>query len=460
MSGATTPGGQYWDTDDFIASEPSYAQQALDEALAGLSSWVFVSPDGSFDGADPQFGYANVAVISDPAGDPADDPPAYSVAFMPAGYHIMIAAGQTPLTLVDDGAGSSLLIGNAGNDTIDGVGEHDTMIGATGANTTFWAKSTVTMVGGGNDDFAIANGYSDVTTSANGRSLVWIGGADNDVTLNGADTVACNSDNQIAYDSVVALGNANDGCLVVGPDTGELIYQCGAGPSTIVGHDGTLMAIGAAGANFVIGGFSAGSYLSYIGGSGGALVVCEASMMSVQGGSGAVTIFGGTGIGHYSAEAGPSYFVVGEGASTISAASGNTAWLTGAADVTASVTGAAIVWGVNSSGDNSFYAGNGAATIAGGMGNDLFVAGTGNATLEGGRGDDIFSFTNGEAGGTDVLLYFAPGRDVISLNGYAESAATILANETVSGGSTWLSLDDGTHIFLAGVTNLTAASFT
>jgi hypothetical protein len=55
---------------------------------------------------------------------------------------------------------------------------------------------------------------------------------------------------------------------------------------------------------------------------------------------------------------------------------------------------------------------------------------------------------------------FAIGRDVIALNGYGETPAMILAAETVSGGSTYLVLGDGTHITLSGVTGLTAASFT
>ncbi len=460
VSGSTTPGGVIWtDIEAFISEQSPWAQQALSASLATLDPYsypfyVWTSTDGQTWGTPNAFDL-NVAVASVPDTDPD------LAIWMPTGYRILMATGNTPVTLVDGGSGNpdtpsdDLLIGNAGNDSIYGVGEGDTMIGATGANTVFWAVSTATMVGGGNDDFAIADGYGNITTSANGHSLVWLGGSENRVALNGSDTVACNPGDQPVADFVTSFGGAGDGCLVVGPDLGQLIYQCGAGPSTIVGHDGTLMAIGGAGANFVIGGFSANSYLSYIGGSGGALIVCENSMMSVQGGSGAVTIFGGTGAGHYAAEAGPSYFVVGEGPSTIDASAGNTAWLTGGADVTASANGAAIIWGVNSSGNNTFIAGNGQATIAGGMGNDLFVAGSGNATLEGGRGDDIFSFTNGETGGTDVLMYFTPGRDSIALHGYAAPPT-----ETVSDGSTWLSLSDGTHILLAGVTNFTDASLT
>ncbi len=461
VSGATTTGGQYWDTDNFIASEPSYAQQALDVALAGLSSWVFVSPDGSFDGAFPEFGYANVALVSDPADDPGDDPQPYAAIWMPYGYHILIASGNTPLYLVD-ATGDSLIIGNAGKDSITGLGQNETMIGGAGANTDFWASGTATMVGGGNDIFVAQNGAVNVTTSTNGESSVWLGAANNYVTLNGSDTVSCGGTG-IADDTVVSAGSAAEGSLVVGPDLGAMTYQCGAGPASIVGHDGALEVYGAGGQNLVIGGTVASSscLVDYIGGTGGALVVGEAGMMYVVGGAGALTVFGGVGEGNYSAEAGPSYFVVGDGPTTISASSGNVVWLEGGADVVTSVNGGGVIaWGVNSSGDNTFEAGTGPCTLAGGMGSNLFMAGTGNATLAAGSGGNIFSFTDGSAGGNDDLQNFVIGRDKIALQGYSETPAAILATETVSGGGTSLLLNDGTHITLVGVTGLTAASFT
>jgi hypothetical protein len=444
-----TAGSQIWDTDQFIASEPAAAQPALNAALAGLTTNTWTSPDGSFFGAYPLQGYANVAVASDPA--------AYSAAWMPAGYHVLIAGGNNPVYLVDSGFGDSLLIGNDGADSLTALGQNDTMIGAVGANSVFWAVGTATMVGGGNDIFVGGDGSIDVTTSVDGESAVWLGAASNSVTLNGSDSVACLPSGESGNDTVVSEGNAESGCLAVGPDVGQMLFYGGAGSASIVGHAGYMVAYGGSGHSLVIG---TDGYLEYNGGTGGALVVGMSGDMYIRGGAGALTVFGGTGEGNYAAEAGASYFVVGDGPSTVSASSGNEVWLEGSANVTTSVLGGGVfAWGANSSGNNVFVAGTGTATLVGGYGNDTFLAGTGNATLDGGSGDETFSFTSGEAGGSDLLQHFAVGRDHIALHGYAETAATILAHDTVSGGNTTLELNDGTHITLSGVTGLTASSF-
>jgi hypothetical protein len=444
-----TAGSQIWDTDQFIASQPAAAQPALNAALAGLTTNTWTSPDGSFFGAYPLQGYANVAVASDPA--------ALSAAWMPAGYRVLIAGGNNPVYLVDSGFGDSLLIGNEGADSLTGLGQNDTLIGGDGANSVFWAVGTATMVGGGNDIFVGGDGSIDVTTSVDGESAIWLGAASNSVTLNGSDSVACLPSGQSGNDTVTAAGNAESGCLAVGPDVGQMLFYGGAGSASIVGHAGYMVAYGGSGHSLVIG---TDGYLEYIGGTGGALVVGMSGDMYIHGGAGALTVFGGTGHGNYAAEAGASYFVVGDGPSTVSASSGNEVWLEGSANVTTSVVGGGVfAWGAGSSGNNVFVAGTGPATLVGGYGNDTFIAGTGNATLDGGSGDETFSFTSGEAGGSDLLQHFAVGRDDIALHGYSESAATILAHDTVSGGNTTLELNDGTHITLSGVTGLTASSF-
>ena len=451
MSGTLTSGGQVVDTDAFIAEEPTYETQALNQALAGLTSYVWVSPDGT-DWGPPDFGYANVALAIDPASG--------TLATLPYGYHVLIAGGNNAVYLFDNGTGGALLIGNTGNDQLFGTGQNDTLIAGPGANTDLFALGNATMQGGGNDIFVSNFGNVDVTTSKDGHSAVWLGAADNMVTLNGSDTVASNEAlSGIASDTVVAQGDASTGDLIVGPDVGQLEFDGGAGRDSVVGHGGTLLVYGGtADDNLMIGNTGA---LAYFGGTGSALVVGVSSQMQIIGGAGAVTIFGGTGLGHYSAEPGRSYFVVGEGASTITASAGNTVWLIGGANVVTSVNGGgAIAWGANSTGNNSFFAGSGPATLVGGVGNDSFTAGSGNATLDGGSGGaDVFNFTYGAAGGTDVLHNFGVSSDKIDLHGYGVSASAVLAAATVSGGNTMLALSDGTHILVAGVTNLTAGSF-
>ena len=451
MSGSTTPGGQVVNTDDFIRSEPVNTQQALNQALGGLTTYLYVSPDGTNWGG-YQFGYANVALASDPAP--------LTLSVMPYGYHVLIAGGNDAVYLADNGLGGALLIGNTGNDQLIGSGQNDTLIGGLGGNTDFFAVGAATMQGGGNDVFVCNFGNVDVSTSTNGNSTVWLGPAENMVWLNGSDTVASNEAlSGIASDTVFAMGDASTGDLIVGPDVGQLEFHGGAGRDSVVGHGGTMLVYGGtADDNLIIG--TTGE-LAYVGGNGSALVIGVSSVMQIIGGAGSETIFGGTGIGHYSAEAGASYFVVGGGASTVTASSGNVVWLVGGANVVTNVVGGGVIaWGANSTGNNSFQAGSGPATLVGGIGNDNFFAGSGNATLDGGSGGaDLFSFSNGSAGGSDVIKHFGASSDVIALHGYGVSAAAVLASETVSGGNTMLALSDGTHILVAGVTNLSAASF-
>ena len=89
---------------------------------------------------------------------------------------------------------------------------------------------------------------------------------------------------------------------------------------------------------------------------------------------------------------------------------------------------------------------------------NLVAFGAGNMTLVGG-GSNLFASNHGSAGGGTVITDFK-GTDHLTLQGYGSNAvAAALGSATISGGSTFLSLQDGTHITLAGVTNLTAASF-
>ena len=113
---------------------------------------------------------------------------------------------------------------------------------------------------------------------------------------------------------------------------------------------------------------------------------------------------------------------------------------------------------VGGSGSAAIFAGAGADVIYGGTGADYVQAGTGNATLFAGGGADLIGAVRGQSGGSLVLSGFRVGTDRLDLQGYGGGMSGI-ANSQVAGGSTALTLVDGTHITLLGVANLGAGSF-
>jgi hypothetical protein len=104
-----------------------------------------------------------------------------------------------------------------------------------------------------------------------------------------------------------------------------------------------------------------------------------------------------------------------------------------------------------SAGTSTVVLGDGATT--------LFTTGT--ADVFAGAGALTLDYVAGFTGGTTNVLGFNTSQDQISLFGYAAgTAAQMLANETITGGSTILQVPEGDKIVLFGVTNLTGANFT
>jgi Ca2+-binding RTX toxin-like protein len=125
--------------------------------------------------------------------------------------------------------------------------------------------------------------------------------------------------------------------------------------------------------------------------------------------------------------------------------------------------------GGTSTGNNTYegYAGpytasNDPATpslvIEAGSGNDTLIAGLAAETLTGGAGRDQFRFFNHE--GSAVITDFTPGIDKIDLRGFGIISDEVVAAETVSGGSTYLSLPDGQKITLLNIIDLSPKDFT
>ena len=396
---------------------------------------------------------------------------------MQAGYSAVLLEGNENVQLTDAplvtdpnspyynqfvGLGHALLAGNYGSDAIAALGDGDTLVGAAGANTVFYAalqnangSSTlpvdVYVHGGGNDTIATNNDNAAVTTSG-GHSTVFLGASTNHVVSNGSDTIVCGGAG--SSDTILAQASAGRaGDVVFTGSQGLLTFVGGNAPSTVVGGGAQVEMQGGNGSGGLLWGGS--SDANYVGGAGSALIVAGSGHTHVQGGSGPVTVFGGTGEGVFSGSAG-SIFVVGIGNSTVNAVAGNTVWITGGAQVSVAGSSGVNVYGGTAIGNNIFQANAGNETLWGGAGSDQFTAGTGNDIFVSGGGNDIFNFTNGVADGIDTVVGFVPGQSTIALHGFGSATPQI----SVAFGDSFINLANGGQIILENVTNLTHANFT
>lgn len=296
----------------------------------------------------------------------------------------------------------------------------------------------------------IAQGSATITTGT-GASTVYLAGGDNYVQAQGNDTIVSSTGN----DTVAASSAVHD----YAGSSGTLTFFSSGGSTVTGGGEAMTVFGGGSGGDVIYGGTG---LAEFIGGSGSSDFVGGQGAEIVFGGSGGGSISGGAAGGFiYGADAATT-ISGGAGNSTITAANGNTVLLNGtASNLVAAGTGNVTLMGGGSTGNNSVFAGSGADQLAGGAGDDFFQAGTGSATITGGGGANLFAFDDGSAGGTDVITDFQQGTDHLTLQNYGSNAvAAALGSATISGGSTFLSLQDGTRITLGGVTDLTVSSFT
>ena len=381
---------------------------------------------------------------------------------MAPGYSAVFLEGTAPQNLFDNAIGHALLVGNFGGGEIVASGEGDTLVGAPGASTTFWASlkagtgsnpnlPDVFIHGGGNDVIATNYDNAAVTTAGGHSSKIFLGPAPHSaIVSNGADGIYAAGGSDTIFAQAPA-GSAGD--TVFGGSQGLITFYGGDAPATLVGTGGGIAMYGGAGSGSLLWGGT--SDVNYYGGTGSALIIGGTGYAQVIGGQGPVTVFGGTGEGLFSGGAG-SVFVVGNGPSTVTASAGATTYVTGSAPVSIAGGQGADVFAGTSTGNNIFQAIGGNETLWGGAGNDTFLVGNGNNLFLTGGGGDSFNFTNGLSSGTDTVYGFVPGQSSIALHGYGNQMPFI----AISYGSSVISLQNGATIILANVTNLTAANFT
>lgn len=226
--------------------------------------------------------------------------------------------------------------------------------------------------------------------------------------------------------------------------SGSAVFT-GSGNDTVTASDGKVTVVGSASGSLTfIGGqapsvvFAGGEPASIFGGSGGG--------DSVVGGSGTLTlvaqkgdaVFGGSGaLAVTGSTSGADSIIGGAGALTVAGRGGNMMVVggAGASDILTG-NGAALV-----------FSGSGTMSLTGGTGSLQVLLESGKTTVVEGSGPTSYDVVNGQAGGTTILNGFRPGTDTLNLFGYV--AADLHAS--TSGGSTTLSLPDGTKIQLVGV---------
>ena len=296
-----------------------------------------------------------------------------------------------------NGGGNTVSLTLSGNDRFVGSG-YDSLwltagavanVAVTGFATAYANTSTLTYRGGSDGATVTVVGAASVQSGAGaGVAVITNQGAASSVTLGaGTATVYSQANDQLR------LGNAN---AAVQTHTAGVEIWGGSGTSSVEDRDWTV------GDTITIhGGSGALSYLgsgalTFIGGSGSAVIDGQAGALSVTGGSGAIRIAGGNQGLH---------FVGGSGRATI--------------DLTA--------------GGGTITFGSGGTTVN--------QAAWGNA--------DIYTIARGHPPTLDTINGFRIGTDSLILNGVA------LRTVSIVNGSANLGFSDKTHVVLTGITDVT-----
>jgi hypothetical protein len=394
--------------------------------------------------------------------------------------------GGALASTVNDQLSNITLLGGAGRMTVLG-GSDNYITGGTGGVTykatdggganqiTTQAGATDTLALAGSDlvnsygNDSITEGGGNQVLNVYGTSTIHGGAGSNLITFGGDDTLF-----GVGQDYVTVLAGAtahiNAGRNTVVNETGAamvhiiegsplqaeaVVYggsaQIQAGTSTpgsiaISTSDGTRTLVELkSGTDSVI---SNGTDTIY-GGTGRDTIGINDAPVKIVGGAGTLsitnqdgslsdtqTVFGSTGALTYIQSGGTLNFIGGAGAASIDGGAG-ALYITGGSG-SLSVTG-------GSSGLH-FLAGTGAASVdlTSGGGVVEFGAGTTNVQEAGWGAADIFRFVAGHGGGTDTITGFRAGTDKLAFVGVH------VASETISGGSTTLSLTDHTALLLAG----------
>ena len=350
--------------------------------------------------------------------------PTTAVAIPTSDSAAVIVAG--PASITGGGAGETVIAGS--------FGLTYTGITPSGAGVSYIAAgdgpNLIKTTPGTTGNYSINTGAGNDTIAVSGNALINAGGGQNAISVTGGDAFIFSEGFDAITGSTVVGGGGTDtvdvgtGQPTINPgttnfqvfadpgSTAPLLFNAGSGSDTItVGQGGGTVTAGTGGYNIL--------YAGTGGLTGAATTLHGAANGDQLYASGATMVFA----------------TAGAGRETISGAGGTP-------------TNGVSVPGSTAS--DTFVAGSGNDTLIAGAGMDTLVGGSGTALMAAGTGADTFSFTSG-TGGKDTITGFKPA-DTLQLNGYGISTVPAVA----SGGSTVVTLRDGTMITLTGVSSLTS----
>lgn len=314
----------------------------------------------------------------------------------------------------------------------------------------------VINTGAGRDTISTGTGQ-DTINAGIGAAAIYLAAANNTLDLQGADTVY--GADRAAQDVTLETRSSVSGSASLDLGAKSHVTDTGSGNSMTV-HGGST----------VTGGTDDSVTLMNQQGLYGLEDLLEAQTMNSEAGdtisaTGFVTINDPTG-GDVSVD-GCLRFLNARGTATVSAWRSTIYGAAGTDDlnITASDDTYTDFDGSQGSGNEVFDGANSTGDIdaVGGSGNNTLIGGSGNNTLSGANGINDFIFINGHAGGQDIIKDFGKSSaNVVELSGYNMTQASLqdmLANATVTGGNTTISLSDHTRVTFVGVTDLGAQNF-
>jgi hypothetical protein len=195
----------------------------------------------------------------------------------------------------------------------------------------------------------------------------------------------------------------------------------------------------------------------------GAILVNNSAGILDVGADGGVRVFDNAGDLEFTEQAGGRLGIIDNaatvGGSTASSATitggAATGWIANAGDIQVTTgdggaevqAGAGTIYVTGGSGPDTIVAGSGSDFFTLGSGNDQIVLGKGATDVTAGSGVDTFVFHSG-TDGADTISGFNAGTDHLLFAGFGTQA---IASGSVVGGSTILTLTDGTTVDVAGV---------
>ncbi len=412
-----------------------------------------------------------------------------------------VYGGAGPVTINGD-TGNITYVGASTSGTLNAGLSHITIDGGAGRLTATGGSDQVVLGGTGGINFTTTGGADTITTNASAHDTLSFSAACQ-VVSNGTDHIFDGSGNS----TVIANGNAT-----ISGSLGNAYYVLN-GQDSLVAQGYARVTVGGSAHSTVIGGTSLtdvtlnGGWLSFFqpGGSGESATVkgADASLVANPSASSDQISLGATGDGA----------ALGGGSQDVAVAAADTrVWAGSGADQVNVATGGGTIFGgsgvlnvslgdwrdqqvisvqggggsvIQSAGYGNlvFTGGNGTASLGGVSGSETVTAGAGNVSLVGGGagthfvaggGDDqaaltgsggtvefgtgeaaiteagygnavTYDFVSGHGGGNDTIVGFRVGTDHMMFQGVS------VESTSETGGSTLMTLTDGTQLTLAGV---------